>query len=92
VDVLCWLITAFLVVLFARAVLSWFPLDPDGVAAQVQSVLVALTEWALRPLRQIIPPAGMFDLSFMVLFFVLIIRVTRRRPVASIGPLWHPWT
>jgi YggT family protein len=70
---LCWIITAFLVVLFLRAILSWFPLDPDGVAARIQDVLVMLTEWALRPLRQIIPPAGMFDLSFMVLFFALII-------------------
>jgi uncharacterized protein YggT (Ycf19 family) len=70
---LCGIITAFLVVLFLRAILSWFPLDPDGVAARIQDVLVMLTEWALRPLRQIIPPAGMFDLSFMVLFFALII-------------------
>jgi YggT family protein len=73
VDVLCLLITAFLIVLFARAVLSWFPLDPDGVAARVQDVLVLATDWALRPLRSIIPPAGMLDLSFMVLFFALII-------------------
>lgn len=72
-DLLCLLITAFLVVLFARAVLSWFPLDPDGAAAKIQDVLVLATEWALRPLRSIIPPAGMFDLSFMVLFFALII-------------------
>jgi YggT family protein len=73
VDVLCLLITAFLIVLFARAVLSWFPLDPDGVAARIQDVLVLATDWALRPLRSIIPPAGMLDLSFMVLFFALII-------------------
>jgi uncharacterized protein YggT (Ycf19 family) len=39
----------------------------------VQGVLVTLTEWALRPLRSIIPPAGMVDLSFLVLTFGLII-------------------
>jgi YggT family protein len=73
VEVLCWVITAFLVILFLRAILSWFPLDPDGVAANIQGVLVSLTDWALVPLRRIIPPAGMLDLSFMVLFFALII-------------------
>lgn len=72
-GILCALVTAFLVVLFVRAVLSWFPLDPDGVPAKIQSVLVAMTDWALAPLRSIIPPAGMFDLSFLVLFFALVI-------------------
>ena len=72
-GILCALVTAFLVVLFVRAVLSWFPLDPDGVAAKIQGVLVAMTDWALAPLRSIIPPAGMFDLSFLVLFFALVI-------------------
>ena len=32
-----------------------------------------LTEPVLAPLRRVIPPAGMFDLSFTVLFVVLII-------------------
>ncbi len=72
-EPLCWIVTAFLVVLFARAILSWFPLQPDGAAARVQEVLILLTDWALQPLRRIIPPAGMFDLSFMVLFFALLI-------------------
>jgi YggT family protein len=73
VDIICRLIWLFIILLFARAVLSWFPLQPDGVASKIQAVLVTLTEWALRPLRSIIPPAGMFDLSFLVLTFGLII-------------------
>ena len=32
-----------------------------------------LTEPVLAPLRRVIPPAGMFDLSFIVLFVVLFI-------------------
>jgi uncharacterized protein YggT (Ycf19 family) len=32
-----------------------------------------LTDWALIPLRSLIPPVGMFDLSFMVLVFALFI-------------------
>jgi YggT family protein len=54
-------------------VLSWFPVRPGTAMAQINGVLFELTEWILRPLRRIIPPAGMFDLSFMVLFFGLFI-------------------
>ena len=72
-DILCSLITLFIVVLFARAVLSWFPLQPGSVMAHVSDVLRMLTDWALIPLRSVIPPAGMFDLSFLVLTFGLFI-------------------
>ena len=72
-DILCALVTAFIVVLFARAVLSWFPVRPGTFLAQVSSVLFELTEWALRPMRRVIPPAGMLDLSFLVLTFGLFI-------------------
>jgi YggT family protein len=75
VGILCALLTVFLVVLAARAVFSWFPVRPGTALAQVNSLLYDLTEWALRPLRRLIPPAGMFDLSFLVLFlFVMILR------------------
>jgi YggT family protein len=33
--------------------------------------LFELTEPVLRPVRRVIPPVGMFDVSFMVVFFVL---------------------
>lgn len=72
-DVLCAFVTVFIIVLFARAVLSWFPVRPGTGLAQVNNILHDLTEWALRPLRRIIPPAGMFDLSFLVLTFGLFI-------------------
>lgn len=72
-SIICSLITVFIVLLFARAVLSWFPVRPDGPMAQISQILVSLTDWALRPLRSVIPPAGMFDLSFMVLVFGLFI-------------------
>ena len=71
--IVCYVLTIYLVVLVARAVLSWFPVSPGGVLEQIQSVLFALTEPVLRPARQVIPPAGMFDLSFIVVFFVILI-------------------
>jgi YggT family protein len=72
-DVVCPVLTIFIVLLFARAVLSWFPVEPSSPLAQVNDVLRLLTDWAVMPLRQIIPPAGMFDLSFLVLVFGLFI-------------------
>lgn len=72
-EIICYLINGFIVLLFARAILSWFPLRPGTFLAQVSQFLFVCTDWALRPLRAVIPPAGMFDLSFMVLVFGLFI-------------------
>jgi len=72
-TILCPVLVVFLIVLVLRAVLSWFPVQPGTGLAQVNRVLFDLTEWLLRPMRQIIPPAGMFDVSFMVLFFAVFI-------------------
>jgi YggT family protein len=73
VDVICLLIDIFIILLFARAVLSWFPLASGSFVAQLNDVLRLLTDWAVLPLRSIIPPAGMIDLSFLVLVFGLVI-------------------
>ncbi len=70
-ELLCNLITIYLVVLAARAVLSWFPLRPDSPIAPVARMLVVITEPVLEPLRRVIPPAGVIDLSFLVAFFGL---------------------
>ena len=72
-EIVCALITLFIVVLFARAVLSWFPVRPGSGMAQVNRVLIDVTEWALAPIRRVVPAVGMFDLSFMVLVFGLFI-------------------
>ena len=72
-EVLCGLITVFIILLFARAVLSWFPVQPGSALVPINDILATLTEWALRPLRSIIPPVGMFDMSFLVLTFGLFI-------------------
>jgi YggT family protein len=72
-ELVCGLITVFIVLLFARAVLSWFPIQPGSALIPINDLLARLTEWALRPLRSIIPPVGMFDISFLVLTFGLLI-------------------
>lgn len=72
-DILCTLIQLYLLVLFARIVLSWFPISPDGAMAQVFSFLYTVTEPVLGPLRRVIPPVGIggmgLDLSPIIVIF-----------------------
>ena len=69
-QVVCALVTTYLIVLVARAILSWLP-PSSGALATVTRVLFDLTEPALAPLRRIVPPTGMFDLSFLILLIGL---------------------
>ena len=67
------LLQLYLLILVGRAVMSWFPLRSGGVAASVNTTLFTLTEPVLRPVRRVVPRTGMIDLSFMVVFFGVII-------------------
>lgn len=55
--------------IFARAILSWFPIDRGGPVFQA---LDAVTEPILDPLRRIIPRIGMIDISPMVAMLLLL--------------------
>jgi YggT family protein len=67
-------VTVYIVILAARAIFSWFPPgSSSGGLATINRLLMDLTEPVLAPLRRIIPPVGMFDVSFMVAFFGLVI-------------------
>lgn len=69
-SLLCDLIQIYIIVLVVRALFSWFP-PPSGGLATFYRILLDLTEPVLAPLRRVIPPAGMFDLSFLVLIVIL---------------------
>ncbi len=74
---LCRLLQAYFLVLIGRVVLSWFPISPGSGMASVFSVVYAITEPVLGPIRRIIPPIGMggmgLDLSPIVVFLVVIV-------------------
>ena len=63
-----WLYTLCII---GRILLSYFPLQPGGVMAQIFHVLYTITEPVLGPARRIIPPIGMFDFSPIVVIFAL---------------------
>jgi YggT family protein len=65
------LITYYGYAIFARIILSWFPISPGGAMATVFSFLYNITEPVLGPLRRVIPPLGGFDLSPIVAFIAL---------------------
>ena len=66
----------YIIVLVLRAVLSWFPTSPNGPLAPVIRIIFLITEPVLIPFRRLIPPIGMFDMSFLVAFIVLEVIVT----------------
>ena len=54
--------------IFARSIISWFPIDKNEPVFQA---LAAITDPILEPLRKVIPPLGMLDISPMVAMVVL---------------------
>jgi YggT family protein len=72
-TILANIILIYLVILAGRAVLSWFPVRGGTFLASLNTLLFELTEPVLRPFRKVIPPVGMFDVSFMIVFFGLVI-------------------
>jgi len=73
VEFVCLLMSAYLVALFGRIVLSWFPIAPGSAMAPVFSALYAITEPLLGPLRRLLPPLSMggmgLDLSPLIIIF-----------------------
>ena len=80
-TLLCRLLQAYLIIMFARIILSWFPVEPGSGMASVYGFLYALTEPVLGPIRRIIPPLGAggmgIDLSPIVVFFAITILQSR---------------
>jgi YggT family protein len=53
---------------FGRVLFSWF--DPSG-SSSLSRMLIQTTEPLLAPVRRLLPPAGMFDFSALVVLVVL---------------------
>ncbi len=67
-SAICLLATLLSVAIIARALLSWFNLDPSSPLVQA---LNAITEPILDPIRRIMPRLGMIDLSPLVAIILL---------------------
>lgn len=72
------LITLYILILVASALLSWFPTtDSRGGLATTKLVLARMTEPVLRPLRAIMPrpSIGGVGIDFSVLIAIIILEV-----------------
>ena len=81
-EVLTYVLTIYLVILIARMIIGWiqvFARDwrPTGIVLVLAEAIFTVTDPPLKFLRRFIPPLrlGMvaLDLSFMVLFIVVLI-------------------
>jgi len=70
-SLICSLISVYYIILFARVILSWFPMQPGTAMASIGSIIYQLTEPVMGPVRRIIPTIGMIDISPIVVFFGL---------------------
>jgi YggT family protein len=74
-GLLCSLLNLYLILLFARIILSWFPVSPGGAMAQIFSFLYTITEPVLGPIRRAIPPIGMGGMGFDLSPIIVIVGV-----------------
>lgn len=63
-----WAFTVLQIALIVRVILSWIPMRPGAWYSRWS---FALTEPLLKPLRRIIPPIAMMDITPIVAWFVL---------------------
>ena len=56
--ILCGLLQAYVIIIFARIILSWFPVEPGSTLATVYGFLYSITEPVMGPVRRVIPPIG----------------------------------
>jgi len=75
-SILCSLLSLYLIVLFARVIFSYFPVSPGTPLESINTVLRALTEPVLAPLRRAIPPmrlgAMAMDMSPIIVFLLIV--------------------
>jgi YggT family protein len=74
-EILCYLLGLYALVLIVRVVLSWFPINPNGMGATVAGFIYLLTDPVLVPLRRVMPALRIgsvgLDLAPMALFFLI---------------------
>jgi len=77
VGIVVGLIEAYVLILIARALLSWFPVRPGTPFERIVRVLDAITEPVLRPIRKILPPirAGGMGIDLSILIVIIVAQV-----------------
>jgi YggT family protein len=61
-------ISFIILAMLVRVILSWFRMDERYAFIRF---LARLTDPFIDPVRRIVPPMGMFDIAFIISFFLL---------------------
>jgi YggT family protein len=74
----CLALTVAWLLLLARVIVSWIEYfgarrPAAGPLRSAYDLLIEVTEVGLKPLRRIVPPAGMFDISVLVAFVIIFV-------------------
>jgi YggT family protein len=73
-SIVCLLIQLYMLVIFARIIMSWVPPTPGTTYARIFEAFDRATEPVLAPVRAMLPPMRMgtmgLDLSPIVVFIV----------------------
>ncbi len=77
--IVCRLVDAYLILIFGRIILSWFPIEPGSALASISGFLYAVTEPVLGPIRRVIPPMGMGGMGFDFSPLIVILGITLLR-------------
>jgi YggT family protein len=70
-QLLIQLLNLYVLAIIGRIILSFFPIAPGSPLSGIASFLYSITEPVLGPIRNLLPSVGMFDLSPMVVIFVI---------------------
>jgi YggT family protein len=67
-GILIWALQILTFALIGRAILSW--VDPR-MQWSISRILAEITDPVIAPLRRVIPPLGMIDISFIVAILLI---------------------
>jgi len=74
-GLLCFALQLYIIVIFIRLIMSWFPPTPGTTYQQIFDAFVSVTEPVLAPVRAMMPPMRMgamaLDLSPIVVLLGL---------------------
>ena len=79
-SIIDWVLWVFLLVLFARMILSWVPVlvrdwEPRGPLLVVAEVIYSVTDPPLKAIRKVVPPISLgavrIDLAFLILMLAV---------------------
>ena len=75
IEILCYLLGLYALILIIRVVLSWFPISPNGLGATIAGFVYVATDPVLIPLRRVMPALRIgsvgLDLAPMAVFFLI---------------------